>query len=147
MAPSNQIGIGAGRAFNKRADLARYLRDGASLPFVWGERDCCLWACEWVRARRGVDPSAPLRGRYSTGAGALRHVDRGGGLEALVRRRFAAAGLSETAAPEPGDVGVIEAAATGMGLALAIRTANGWAAKSPAGVTVAAFPCRVAWSV
>lgn len=126
--------------------LSSYLQAGAGLPFVWGERDCCLWACDWIRARRGVDPAAPLRGRYSTGAGALRHLERGGGFELLVRRRFAIAGLLETASPKPGDVGMIETE-TGMRLALAIKTASGWAAKASAGVTVAAFPCRVAWTV
>lgn len=126
--------------------LADFLREGAALPFVWGVRDCSLWACEWVAARTGRDPAAALRGSYRTQGGAYRRVSRAGGLEALARSCFASCGFPETLTPKPGDVGLI-ATDTAMGLALAIKTANGWAAKAPAGVTVAAFPCRVAWSI
>lgn len=127
--------------------LAMFLRAGAALPFVWGVRDCSLWACEWVAMRTGRDPAASLRGCYRTQRGAYRHILEGGGLEALTRGRFASCGIPEVLAPNPGDVGLIETD-TLLGLALAIKVGEaGWAVKSPAGITVAAFPFRVAWMV
>ena len=44
----------------------------AGEPFVWGERDCALWAAAAVEAQTGQDFAAPFRGRYRTGAGASR---------------------------------------------------------------------------
>lgn len=126
--------------------LADYLRVTAGLPFVWGECDCCAWACAWIAIRRGVDPAGSYRGRYSSERGALKHLARGGGMVPLVRREMAVAGLAEVAEPKPGDVGLVETDST-LGVALAIRTAKGWAAKSPTGVVVSAFPCLVAWGV
>lgn len=125
--------------------LTDYLRSAAAQPFAWDICDCCSWACAWVALRRGVDPSAPWRGRYSTARGARRQIRRAGGdLLSVVSSAMAAAGLAETAEPQPGDVGVIEVAA---GLALAIRTPTGWAAKAEHGVAVHPFPCLRAWSV
>ena len=125
--------------------LSDYLRAGAAQPFAWGGCDCCSWACAWVAARRGVDPSARWRGRYRTARGAALQIRRAGGdLLSVASVAMAAAGLAETRDPRPGDIGVIE---TDAGLALAIRTPTGWAAKALAGIAVAPFVCLRAWSV
>lgn len=114
-------------------------------PFSSGGCDCCLWACDWVLARRGVDPAAPLRGRYRSQAGARRIIAGYGGLEALARSFMASAGLSVTTTPVAGDVGlVIDAAGQQV---LAIRTRSHWAAKARRGVVFENFPVIVAWSV
>lgn len=126
-------------------DLAAFLREGAARPFAWGACDCCTFACAWIERRRGVDPSAPWRGRYRSVRGALRQMRRGGGdLLAVVTKAMRSAGLNETSDPQPGDVGVVR---TPAGLALAIRTPLGWAGKAESGVVTAPYPCLLAWSV
>lgn len=46
------------------ARLEAELRKDA--PFVWGLRDCCLFAADCVRAMTGADPAAEYRGRYNS---------------------------------------------------------------------------------
>ena len=125
--------------------LTDFLRAGARATFVWGEIDCSLFMADWCRVRRGVDPAASLRGRYSTAAGAMRHVLRLGGFEAMARSLMAGCGFAATNAPRPGDVGLVEHPTVGP--VFAIRCALGWAVKSPEGVAVDDFPTVVAWSV
>lgn len=59
-------------------------------PFSWGGlnggTDCCLFACDAVRAMTGLDPASPFRGRYQTKRGAVAAL-----------RRFAGGGIPETA--------------------------------------------------
>lgn len=46
--------------------------------FAWGVNDCCLFACDLMRAMTGIDFAAAYRGRYGTQIGAaraLREVD------------------------------------------------------------------------
>lgn len=124
--------------------LADHLRLGARTPFRWGSCDCALWAADWVRACRAVDPAAPLRGRYRTALGAGRHIRRRGGFLPMVRGLMASAGLAETRDPATGDVGVVE---TPVGPALAIRTRIGWAAKGERGIVCDQFPMLAAWSL
>lgn len=125
--------------------LAGYLRAGARRPFAWGRCDCSLWMADWVRLRRGIDPAAPLRGRYRTARGAARHIRRMGGAEAMARTLAAEAGLAVTAAPAVGDIGLVRHPLAGP--CFAIRCALGWALKAPAGIAVADCPVIVAWSV
>lgn len=124
--------------------LPAFLAEGGRVPFVWGERDCCLWACDWVRSARGIDPAAPLRGSYSTRAGAYRHILAAGGLRTLAITLAAQAGLSETSDPLPGDIGLVR---TGQQEVLAVKTRVGWAAKAPQGIVTGPFDMVVAWSV
>lgn len=113
-------------------------------PFAWGASDCCLAPSDWMLARRGVDPAAPLRGRYQTALGAHRHIRRLGGFVVMVTDLMAAAGFAETSEPQPGDVGIVESE---QGMALAIKTELGWAVKGVNGFVVAPFACVRAWAV
>lgn len=115
-----------------------------SQPFVWGERDCALWACSWVAEARGIDPAAKWRGVCNDGRHAARIIAEAGSLLAICREAFGAAGLQETDAPEPGDIGVID---TPVGQAVVIRTKRGWAWKSEKGLTVVPSPYLAAWKV
>lgn len=124
--------------------LAGHLRIGATRPFAWGDCDCCLWVCDWIASVRGVDPMASWRGRYSTKRGAYRRIRRGGGFQPTVRAEMAAVGLLETTEPKAGDIGMVQ---TYQGEALAIRTATGWACKSPRGLVVGQFSVLTAWAV
>lgn len=113
--------------------------------FVWGECDCSLVMADWCRKMRGVDPAASLRGRYSTARGAVRHVRRLGGFEAMARSLMAGCGFATIEAPRPGDVGLVDHPTVGP--VFAIRCALGWAVKSPEGVAVDDYPTIVAWGV
>lgn len=54
----------------------------ASMPFSWGSNDCCSFAAAAVEALTGLDPMAEFQ-PYEGEFGAVRMVERGGGLEAL----------------------------------------------------------------
>lgn len=125
--------------------MVAYLRRAAREPFAWGQADCALFMADWVRAARGLDPAAPLRGRYRSRRGAARHIRRLGGMEAMGRALAARAGLAETASPQPGDIGLVLDPVAGP--LFAVRTAIGWAAKSPRGIALVAIPVIVAWRV
>lgn len=125
--------------------LSDYLRAAAGTPFVWGRADCSLFMADWVRACRGIDPAAPLRGRYRTARGAARHVRRHGGMEAMGRALAEAAGLAVTAAPGPGDIGLVRDPLAGP--VFAIRSSIGWVMRGPRGLACGAYPVIVAWSV
>lgn len=126
------------------SDLAAFLRAGGARPFAWGVQDCCLWAADWVLAATGRDPAAVWRGRYRTALGAARLAARRGGFEAHVAACLADAGLTETAEPRPGDVGIVDLA---NGPTFAVRTRGCWAAKGERGVVLTDAPCLRAWSV
>ena len=68
--------------------LAACIEAARCRPFVWGEHDCCLFACDCVAAMTGVDPAARFRGGYGDAAGArqaLRRYGGGGLLETVAR--------------------------------------------------------------
>ncbi|GJE38550.1 DUF6950 family protein [Methylobacterium persicinum] len=125
--------------------MIAYLRQAAREPFAWGVSDCALFMADWVRVARGVDPAASLRGRYRCHLGAARHIRRRGGMEAMGRDLAAQAGLPETTAPGPGDIGLVRDPLAGP--VFAIRTRIGWAAKGPGGLALGAFPVIVAWRI
>jgi hypothetical protein len=124
--------------------LSDFLKRSLGEPFVWGERDCALWAASWVAAKRGVDPAVAWRGRYHSALGCARLVRASGGLQAAIARDMERAGFETTAAPQPGDVGLVD---TPAGVAAAIKTARGWAWKGKVGVTVHPLQHLIAWSV
>jgi hypothetical protein len=105
--------------------LREFLLASYGLPFVWGERDCALWACDWIKQSRSVDPGAPYRGSYSTQSGCARLLVEHGGLLNLATIAFRASGLLVTGQDAPGDVGCIQ---TPVGPALAILVGDArWA--------------------
>ena len=55
--------------------LARRLDEDRRMPFVWGQRDCALWAADCVLEITGVDYAAPFRGQYDTEAGAKKIIN------------------------------------------------------------------------
>lgn len=75
--------------------LARHF-DG---PFVWGLSDCCTCACDAFAARHGIDPMAPLRGRYSTAREALALITAWGGWQGMFAALAQRSGLRVDPAP------------------------------------------------
>ena len=124
-------------------ELLPFLRRSLREPFVWGERDCALWVCDWLQCRHGIDPAAHLRGTYDSEMSCRRMYVRGGGIEQMASECFSAAGMVETTRPATGDVGAVVASA---GTTLAIKTQSQWAMKAPAGVTLGNPPVLKAWT-
>ncbi len=52
----------------RRADWAtrlhNFLSERGADRFAYGRVDCCLWVADAVLGMTGIDPAAPLRGRY-----------------------------------------------------------------------------------
>ncbi len=108
--------------------LAIYAR-----PFAWGSADCCTSACDVFSALWGIDPMAPLRGRYSDRRGAVGLIRARGGWSEM------AADLAEQAGLRPGIGGPGELALIGAGrldaFALAIGLGGGrWGARVEGGL-------------
>lgn len=128
--------------------LAEFLARTACAPFAWGRHDCCLWLGDWLVARGYPDPVARFRGRYSTGLGATRLLNRRGGLLSLVAAQAALARLEATKTPQAGDVGVVRVeTADGPKPAGGLCTGPRWAVLAPAGLISAPMDCLAAWSV
>jgi hypothetical protein len=133
---------------NARTTLADFLAESARTPFAYGRRDCGLWMADWVKAVRGVDPAAHLRGRYRTELGCARLLRRRGGLVEVARACFESVGLVATEKPLAGDVGVIRVmTAKGEGMAGAICTGPRWAVLALGGLISAPATHVAAWRV
>lgn len=131
------------RRFN--VPLPEFLQQCASKPFLPGTHDCVLMACDWVKARTGVDPAKPWRGAYADRRGALKVIARAGGLPVLAGDGMARAGLSRTDEPILGDVGVVRMHGETV---MAIRTVIGWVSIGPSGLVAAdSADVLAAWSV
>ena len=118
------------------------ISDCMSQPFSWGAQDCCLFAADCAVIVSGADPAAGLRGTYSDAAGALRTLQRIGGIEGA-GCRFGAPIRPLMACT--GDVGLVPC---GGRDALAVCVGLVWLAPAAAGL--AALPldsARLAWRV
>lgn len=87
--------------------LSGYLAEVAGSRFEWGRRDCLLFAADWIKRCRGVDPAAPWRGTYVSRRGCLELLARHGGVETLVQAAMANAGIKTADNPSPGDVALV----------------------------------------
>lgn len=126
-------------------DLRAFLHQGAAKKFDWISCNCGFWVCEWIERRTGIDPVRDMRKRFDDAFAFQRFVLVRGGNEAFSRGIAERAGLSETGAPQRGDVGLVQ---TGAGAAMAICIGDGrWAAKSMHGVVIAEMPVITAWSI
>jgi len=65
-----------------------YIKRCESIPFQYGQHDCCTMASDWVKECTGVDPMAAWRGEYRTATGARRLMHSAGGLEAMVTSKL-----------------------------------------------------------
>ena len=126
------------------ACLTAFLAQAEAKRFQPGTWDCCLMVADWVKENTGIDGAAPWRGRYATRIGFLRHLKAGGGVEGVVSRGAAVAGLSETEEPQRGDIGVID---VGQGQTGAICLGSRWVTAGPRGVAVLTGPHTKAWRV
>lgn len=122
--------------------LAAHFEAASGRLFSWGGhgggQDCCLAACDAVRAITGVDPAAPLRGTYH---------DRRTAFAAL--RRFAGGWLPETAERIAGELQAKEVAPlqAQRGDVVLIHAGRWWALGTCNGahVAVAREPKGLVW--
>jgi len=128
--------------------LQSFLRQVERSRFQWGSDDCCLMLANWAVFLGYEDPAAELRGRYRTALGCARVLSREGGVLAVVSGCAGRIGLSATAKPQAGDVGVIEAATEQGGRAVgAICTGPRWVTRGELGVVVLKATPLAAWRV
>lgn len=104
-------------------------------PWVWGLADCCTSACDVFQRLHGIDPMAPLRGRYATAAEALALIRSFGGWRRMFRTLGAGAGLR----PGVGAAGEIGLVREGGRFSLAIGIGHGmWAGRTDGGYATTA---------
>src|SRR5690606_25263271 len=113
-------------------------------PFRWGETDCVSTAVRWVQIHSRVD-LMPAIGTYSTAEEAERAMSHLGGLAVAVNRVMRRAGFQKTAAPQPGDVGLV---VHGGKLCVAVCAGDFWFSHDEAGVIGAPLDAVwKAWSI
>ena len=104
-------------------------------PIVWGASDCCTAACDVFARLHGVDPMAPLRGLYTTEAGAIRLIRSRGGWVRMCRGLAVAAGL-RAGDGAPGELGLL---CNGGRFTLAVSVGAGlWAGRVEGGFATTA---------
>lgn len=111
-------------------------------PFVWGQRDCCLWAADAALALTGIDHAADLRETYTDKASALAVLSRIGGLRGAADR---AGRRIRPAFAIEGDVAIVR---SGGHPCLAVRAANVWLCSTARGLFAASPESAViAWRI
>lgn len=73
------------RLIDWQVRLSTLAQERSDRPFEWGANDCCLFAADAVLAMTGRDYAAGFRG-YNSAAGAMRHVEAEGGMQAIASR-------------------------------------------------------------
>lgn len=62
-------------------DVGKWVHEHKHTTFEWGTSDCCLFTCDYVKARTGIDPAVNHRGTYSTEIGAKRSLVKHGSIQ------------------------------------------------------------------
>lgn len=107
--------------------LADFIDSRRDAGFVWGERDCCLFAADAVQTITGNDFAASYRGTYSDALGAHRIIAAAGGVPALVPFEQVDAGYAQR-----GDVVLLDMYGRDV---LAVHLGHVIAGQGPDGVT------------
>jgi len=118
----------------------------------WGERDCLMFVCNWIREKTGIDPATPYRGKYKTELECLRILRRDGGVRGIMRARTAACGFPPTDSPVDGDIALIRSRALQLGEVVnanagGIVIGERVAVMSPEGLLLLTTPILEAWAI
>jgi hypothetical protein len=133
--------------------LTAYLAQVSPEPWKWGTSDCTMMVCDWVRLETGVDPAERYRGVYTNEDEAQALHRKDGGFVFIVREEFERVGLVETAGPQTGDVGIVDAPLRMSGrlpvcgAVLAVRLGSFWAVRAMRGVRASELPTIRAWAL
>jgi hypothetical protein len=107
------------------------LRRWRTTPFTWGVNDCMLSIGNYIARRGGLDVTDQFRGTYSTALGAMRHIERHGGIPGLINLT----GIPHVSGPPlRGDVVAMAVPDCEGGMIGAICTGSGIAARMVTGV-------------
>ena len=71
------------RHIDWQTELAGFLEKASKKKFRWASHDCCMFACNAVRAITGVDLARGYRTRYRTWEDADAVLEQGGGVERI----------------------------------------------------------------
>jgi hypothetical protein len=66
--------------------LTALVQDRLTMPFIWGQNDCCLWPADVVKTLKGIDVAEDVRGTYESARGATRVLALVGGLPTALAR-------------------------------------------------------------
>lgn len=133
--------------------LYQELHRWAGIPFIWGETDCFLCCCDWIKRVRGVDPAQDLRGTYDSRGSAQKETnylrDPIGSIEKYLAT---IGGLERSDDLRKGDLGLIHIRESDGRISpfAAIWLGTAWACKGPDGTTTIdgkAVGVLAAWSV
>lgn len=91
--------------------LHAFLDHHRSLPWRFGEVDCCLFLADWAAWRGHQGAADHLRGRYRSAAEWIALAASYGGLVATVQTCTDSIGWGRTRSPEIGTIAVVGSAA------------------------------------
>ena len=128
--------------------LARFVEGATGRPFVWGERDCALWAADWIETATGIDPASDYRGRYRTERGAARALTtRGhGGVAAAFTAALGEDRVIAVAYAQRGDL-VCWHGPQGDTIGICVGMSSAFIAVGGGLVHMPTLACRQAWRV
>jgi len=125
---------------DRPALLSRFIEERRRMPFAWGSNDCCLFAADWVLAATGRGVAADYRGRYTTALPAMRFVELGGGVEAMIER--AGGQVVHPTMARRGDV-IARDVGNGIGLGVCVGSLAAFVAEN--GLHFVDFPHSSCW--
>lgn len=129
-------------------DLCAFLEQAKGEPWIWGKTDCINWLSPWLKMRLGFDPLETYAARCTSPIRAERIVRAMGGVVAGLDRIFAESGVKRTAAPEVGDVGIVEHFQRGQQIMLSgINCGERWAVRLADGVGMVRRDHVAAWGL
>jgi len=127
-------------------DPTDYLARSASAEVAPGWPVCAFWTAAWCEECSGVNPGAPMRGRYKTALGCNRLVKREGGLATLAAKLMRISGFPSVTQAEPGTIGLIDTPDAGPTLGIMAVTGK-WVCKGvPNGLVFPTGDVLMMWS-
>lgn len=78
------------RASGWEQHFANFILEAGAIEFQWGVHDCVMFAADAIKAMRGDDPIADLRGAWHTRSQAYAKIKELGGFEAAISARLGA---------------------------------------------------------
>lgn len=90
-----------------KAEVSAFIASESEKPFVWGLTDCASTADRWMAGVRGASPLRIFGRVHRDEAEAREWLSQPGGIAVAVNRVMRNAGMSKTAEPVIGDIGLI----------------------------------------
>ncbi len=121
--------------------VSEHITKAHNIPFKWGEYDCALFVCDYLKAVHGKDYAENFRGKYKSKTGAKRALKEAGykNLKQLV---------DETLEPVRLEFAVRGDVVMESGGAIGICTGEHSYFPAPSGVTHRrTLECKTAWSI